>query len=118
MRLPSKPTLTLAPAFALGLAGLGWAWPAAAEVLTYEAANKWVTAKDNAPLRALVAEVQRGSRQFSVRLPAQDRELAVARLVIVRDMLARETRQRGEGVLLEEVDGPPAAPNTLVIEAR
>ncbi len=93
-------------------------WPAVAAVLTYKGDNKWVAPEDNAPLKELAADVKRGVRQFEARLPAQGRELAVERLVIVRDMLARESRQKGEGVLIEEADGDPAAPNTLVIEPR
>ena len=104
--------------FLAAAGALLWVPAPQADVLTYVDGNKWVAPEHNAPLRALVADVKRGVRQFDARLPAQGRELAVERLVIVRDMLARESRQKGEGILIEEGNGAPAAPNTLVIEPR
>jgi hypothetical protein len=78
--------------------------------LTYQNQNKWVSQADNAPLRALVDEAKaKKVRVFHVFFPSQKRELAVARLKILRDIL---TRSLAEGVVLVEVEGTAEA-NTL-----
>jgi hypothetical protein len=76
--------------------------PAKSWTLVYRESNKWVAQEDNKPLRALMKATQEGARHFEVRLPASNRDLAVARLEVLRDLMAREAQ---EGILLEEVEG-------------
>jgi hypothetical protein len=81
-------------------------------LLTYQGQNKWVSQEDKAPLRALIdAAKAKKVRVFHVVLPTQQRELAIARLKILRDIL---TKSLANGVVLLEVAGA-AEPNTLSI---
>lgn len=82
-------------------------------VLTYRGANKWLAPADNAPMKPLLAAAQKGQGTFEVRLPATQRELATARLEVLRDLLAAKNPK---GILIEEVDGAAAAPNTIWIK--
>lgn len=72
----------------------------AAEVLVYRAENKWVAPQDNKPLVALQKAARGGKTHFKVWLPKDGRELAIARLEVVRDILAREAKG---AVVMEEV---------------
>ena len=83
-----------------------------AEVLTYKGDNKWVATEDNKPLQALLKTAREGKLRFSVMLPLEHRELAVSRLEVVRDLLAREAQK---AVIMEEVSGAAKA-NTVVVE--
>ena len=82
-------------------------------VLTYRGANKWVSPQDNAAMRPLLDAAAKGQSTFTVRLPAAQRDLATARLEVLRDLLSQKS---SGGVLIEEVDGPVAAPNTIWIK--
>jgi hypothetical protein len=91
------------------------ALPAAAQaatvVLPYHENNKWVAPAENAGLKALMAQAHNGVVFFRVALPKENRTLAVERLVIVRDLLAREAKQ---AVVMEEAPNPARA-QTLAI---
>lgn len=82
-----------------------------AEVLVYKAENKWVAADDVKPLQALQKAARGGKSYFKVWLPKDGRELAIARLEVVRDILTREAKG---AVVMEEVGS--AAAQTLRIE--
>lgn len=86
--------------------------PAFAATLTYQAENKWVAAEDNAPLLQLMQAARNGQTRFLASLPTENRALAIQRLLIVRDILAREA---GRPILLEE-SAPARQPNTLIIQ--
>ena len=94
----------------LGL--VGFLHPAHAVTLTYQNENKWVSTEDNAPLLALMKAAKGGQSQFMVGIPADNRPLSIQRLLIVRDILAREA---GKPVLIEESAPAPKA-NTLIIQ--
>ncbi|TKW61236.1 MAG: hypothetical protein DI628_00995 [Blastochloris viridis] len=98
-------------ALILGLAVLT-VQPAGAVTLTYQNENKWVSTEDNAPLLALMKSAKGGQSQFMVSIPADNRPLSIQRLLIVRDILAREA---GKPVLIEESAPAPKA-NTLIIQ--
>lgn len=95
----------------LGLA-VFTARPAGAATLTYQAENKWVAAEDNAPLLTLMKAAKGGQTQFLVGIPSENRPLSIQRLLIIRDILAREA---GKPVLIEET-APAPKPNTLIIQ--
>ena len=101
--------------FLLLLVAGGDAWAAGKDVvvLTYQGDHKWVAPEENAGLRKLLGLARSGKHQFGVRLPAEERELAVSRLVVVRDLLAREAKH---GVVLREADKGGHAPvNTVEV---
>ncbi len=100
-------TLLLCGAAMAALAAL----PAQAETLVYKGDNKWVAQEDNAPLQKLMAEARGGKSIFKVKLPKENRELAVVRLEIVMKILEREAKR---GIVLEETGTAKAG--TLVIE--
>ena len=83
-----------------------------AEELIYKAENKWVAAEDNPPLLALLKAARTGKTRYVVQLPTEKRELAVSRLEVVRDLLAREAKT---AVIIEEGNGSAKA-NTLIIQ--
>lgn len=74
--------------------------PTLAETLVYKGVNKWVAQEDNAPLQKLMQEARGGKTVFKVKLPKEDRELAVVRLEIVMRILEREAKK---AVVMEEV---------------
>lgn len=82
-----------------------------AEVLVFKGENKWVAADDVKPLQALQNAARGGKTYFKVWLPKENRELAVTRLEVVRDILSREAKN---AVVMEEVG--TAAAGTLRIE--
>lgn len=82
-----------------------------AEVLVYRGDNKWVAPADNKPLVALQKQARGGKTHFSVKLPADRRALAIARLEVLRDILAREAKG---AIVMEEVGTAKAG--TLVVE--
>ncbi len=98
-------------AFLVGLA-VFTVQPVGAATLIYQAENKWVAAEDNAPLLALMKSAKNGQSQFMVGIPAENRPLSIQRLLIIRDILAREA---GKPVLIEEAAPAPKA-NTLIIQ--
>lgn len=76
-------------------------------VLQYQGTNKWVAAEDdNKPLRALLDAAARGIRHYSVVLPQEDRGLALQRLEVLQDLLAKRAK---DGVLIEEASGSTPA---------
>jgi hypothetical protein len=85
---------------------------ASAEVLTYQGDNKWVASEDNKPLQALLKAARGGKTHYTVKLPTERRELAITRLEVVRDLLAREAKA---AVIMEEGNGS-AKKDTLVVE--
>lgn len=84
---------------------------AAGVVLPYRDSNKWVAPTDNAGLKALMAQAHNGVVFYRVALPKENRALAVERLTIVRDLLAREAKQP---VVMEEAS-TAAKTQTLAI---
>ena len=85
---------------------------AAGHILAYKDQNKWVAQQDAAPLKALLDEAKSNdSRVFEVILPADNRELAIGRLKVLRDILEKSL---GHGVLLQEINGNTDA-NTLTV---
>lgn len=87
------------------------ALPVQAETLVYKGENKWIAQEENAPLQKLMAEAREGKNVFKVKLPKENRELAVVRLEIVMRILEREAKR---AVVLEEIG--TARAGTLVIE--
>lgn len=83
-------------------------------VLTYKDSNKWVAQGDNKPLVALMKLARGGVTRFSIKLPEDGRALAVERVQVLQDLLAREAKT---GVLLEEVNGS-ALPGTVWVRAE
>lgn len=94
------------------LLGLPMAAQAATVVLPYRDGNKWVAPADNAGLKTLMAEARKGVVFYRVALPKEHRALAVERLEVVRDLLAREAKQ---AVVMEEAANNAKA-QTLVVE--
>lgn len=82
-----------------------------AETLVYKGENKWVAPEDNKPLQALLKQARGGKVRYSVKLPTENRALAVARLEVIKDLLAREAKS---GVVMEETGVAKAG--TLGIE--
>ncbi len=82
--------------------------------LPYQARNKWVAANENASLRQLMTAAKKGARTFAFHLPADERDVGVARVVVLRDILEKSA---GNGVTLVEAEGT-TAPNTLWVEVR
>ena len=82
-------------------------------VLTYRGANRWIAPGDNKNQQILLKAVEGGQETFQVRLPQSQRDLATARLEVLRDLMAQKSKN---GVTIEEVDGPPAASNTIWIK--
>jgi hypothetical protein len=101
------------PVFALLFFTL--ALPAFADgvVLTYRGANHWVAPGDNKSQQVLLKAAEGGQTTFEARLPSTQRDLATARLEVLRDLLAQKSK---DGVTITEVDGAPAAANTLWIK--
>jgi hypothetical protein len=99
----------------LAFAMIAWAGQAFADgvVLTYRGANHWVAPGDNKSQMVLLKAAEGGQTTFEARLPATQRDLAVARLEVLRDLLAAKSK---DGVTITEVDGAPAAANTLWIK--
>lgn len=90
------------------------ALPAMAETftLTYRDQNKWVAPADKQPLRDLLSTAKSASATtFTTTLPATDRELAIERLIILRDILADSL---GPGIVISEISGT-APSNTVVV---
>ncbi len=86
--------------------------PALAATLTYKNQNKWVAPEDNKPLLTLMQTAKSGQTRFTVQLPASNRPLSLQRLLILKDILTRES---GNPIILEETT-PAAKPNTLIIK--
>lgn len=84
---------------------------ALAETLVYKDDNKWVAQDDNAPLQKLMQAARGGKQVYKVKLPDENRELAVIRLEIVLKILEREA---GKPIVFEETG--KARAGTLVIE--
>lgn len=82
-----------------------------AETLVYKGDNKWVAPEDNKPLQALLKVARAGQVHYKVKLPADNRQLAIARLEVIRDLLAREAKA---AVVMEEVG--TAKGGTLEVE--
>ena len=83
-----------------------------AETLVYKAENKWVAPENNKPLLNLMKQARGGKTAYKVKLPKENRQLAVVRLEVVSNILSREAKT---AVVIEEAGGVAAA-NTLVIE--
>lgn len=82
--------------------------------LTYKGTQRWVAQADAAPLRALSKTARTlKTNRFTVILPSQNRELAVERLLVVRDILSTNLKTQ---VVLEEIAGETPA-NTLTVQA-
>ena len=96
------------------LAGMAvfMAIPAAAVTLTYQQSNKWVAQADNTPLLQLMAAAKKGQTHFTATLPKTNRPLSLQRLLILKDILAREA---GQPVVIEE-SSQTTKPNTLIIK--
>lgn len=88
-------------------------WAQAEEVvLNYQKQNHWVAQADIQPLRQLLTEAKKSkARHFHVKLPAENRDLSLSRLFILRDVLERSLKT---GIILEEIE-EEAAPNTIAI---
>ncbi|RYG61549.1 MAG: hypothetical protein EON60_03125 [Alphaproteobacteria bacterium] len=84
---------------------------AQAETLVYKDVNKWVAQEENAPLQRLMQAARSGKHVYKVKLPDENRELAVVRLEIVLKILEREA---GKPIVFEETG--KARTGTLVIE--
>jgi hypothetical protein len=82
-------------------------------VLTYRGANHWVAPGENKNQMVLLKAAEGGQTTFEARLPSTQRDLAIARLEVLRDLLAQKSK---DGVTITEVDGAPAAANTLWIK--
>lgn len=101
--------LGLAVLFATGFAPTAHAAAKDVFVLTYKGDNKWVAPEDNKPLTLLLKLARTGTLRFSAKLPAERRPLAIERLQVLQDLLAREAKA---GIIIEEIDGR-ALPDTL-----
>lgn len=86
--------------------------PLLAETLLYKTENKWVAPEDNKPLQALLKAARNGKTAWQVKLPKDNRALAITRLEIVQNLLAREAKS---AIVMEEV-GTAAKANTLEIK--
>lgn len=105
-----------ATALMLGL--VAHAYAATAVTLRYQAANRWVAAADNAPLRTLMKAARTGTHTFVFRLPAGDRQLHEERVEIIRGLLQREAEKQKaqKGIVLEEGEGNAPTAQTIWIQ--
>ena len=105
----------VALALLCALAPVGaWAQAGSSYTLSYQGVNKWVAETDNKPLRTLLDAAAKGFRHYTVVLPQENRGLAVQRLEVLQDLLAKRAK---DGVLMEEQAGSTPA-NTLAITIK
>lgn len=96
----------------IALMAMPWQTFAGEATLRYAGTNQWVAEADNAPLRKLFREVTQGRQAFTVILPSQARPLSEARLIVLLQLLERQSGK--SGIVLEEAAGR-TGPNTLKV---
>ncbi len=84
--------------------------------LQYQKNNHWVAQDDAKPLRALLAEAQKGKADyFMVSLPnSTDRNTSIERLIVLRDILEGKLKTN---IVLEE-EQKDAPDNSLVVNIK
>ena len=84
--------------------------------LHYDGQNKWVGDKGRPTLRSLLDAAKAGktkSTEFGVALPEENRDLAIKRLEVLRDIL---TKSLDMGVILvESLEADSAPTNTVQV---
>ena len=69
--------------------------------LPYQKKNRWVASEDANGLRALIRHAKKTKQtHYYVQLPAEERELSIKRLIVLRDMLEKHLK---DGLVIEEI---------------
>ena len=80
--------------------------------LVYKKENRWVAKEDAKGLRALLKKARKVKHtNFLVQLPTEKRDVAIERLMVLRDILEQQV---GSAVTIEETDGKAEMNNIIV----